>query len=505
MENGKKKSTFDLCSITKTFGSLIANDTVSLSFELGKIHAIVGENGAGKSTLMKIVNGLYEPDSGEIVLNGTTISITDPGEAARLGIGMVYQHFMLVPTLTVAENLILGNELHRYGLLNMKAARDKVKEVSERYGFNIHPDDTVGNLSVGKQQRIEIMKVLFRNSSVIVFDEPSAVLTPLEVKELYAIMRQLRSDGKTVIFITHKLQEVFDIAETVAVLRKGAVVGRFDVPDTTQSQIAGLMIGRDLKPHVNERFVVGETVCSVSELCVKNSNGTIAVDGLSFSVRAGEIFGIAGVDGNGQTELALAMTGLADHSGTVMINGTNIDQFTIAERKTLIAHIPENRHKHAAISGFTVAENAILGYQKSFSRKGILLNTAIADHTKHLIDDHNVQVSDPAMPFSQLSGGNQQKFVVARELTPDVPVILAVHPTRGVDIGAIEMIHALLKKKAAEGKAVILISAELSDITALSNRIAVMYKGRFNGIFNNTDINEAVLGMAMTGSVVCEQ
>lgn len=505
MENDKKKSTFDLCSITKTFGALIANDAISLSFELGKIHAIVGENGAGKSTLMKIVNGLYEPDSGEIVLNGSTITISDPGEASRQGIGMVYQHFMLVPILTVAENLILGNELQRFGLLNMKAAREKVREVSDRYGFDIHPDDTVGNLSVGKQQRIEIMKVLFRNSSVIVFDEPSAVLTPFEVKELYVIMRQLRSDGKTVIFITHKLQEVFEIAETVAVLRKGKVVGRFDVPETTQTQIAGLMIGRDLKPHINDRLIAGNAICSVSELCVKNSNSSIAVDGLSFTVRAGEIFGIAGVDGNGQTELALAMTGLADYSGNIMINGKDIGNLSIAERKNLIAHIPENRHKHAAISGFTVSENAILGYQKRFSRKGILLKSVISDHTNRLINGHKVQVSDTAMPFSQLSGGNQQKFVVARELTPDVPVVLAVHPTRGVDIGAIELIHALLIKKAAEGKAVILISAELSDITALSTRIAVMYKGRFNGIFENIDIHEETLGLAMTGSTVCEK
>ncbi len=493
-------STFELRNITKTFGSFTANDAVSASFELGKIHAIVGENGAGKSTLMKIVNGLYQPDEGEMVLKGESFIFDNPADASQHGIGMVYQHFMLVPTLTVAENLILGNEEQRFGVLDMQTARRKVREVSARYGFEIDPDEKVGQLSLGKQQRVEIMKVLFRNASIIVFDEPSAVLAPLEIQELYAIMRQLQHNGATIIFITHKLQEVFDIADTVTVLRKGSVVGSFPIHAVTKEVVAARMIGRDMQKSSNEPAQQGNVVCRAEHVCVKNDQGIFAVDDVSFDIHAGEIFGIAGIDGNGQTELSYAFAGLIDFTGIIEIEGVSLTAMPIRQRKKLCAHIPENRHMHGAIERFSVEENCILGNHASYSHNGVMRRDAVQEFTRTLVAEHAIQVIDVKEPFAQLSGGNQQKCVVARELSEDVPFILAVHPTRGVDIGAIEMIYAELRKKASQGKAILLISSELGDITALSDRIAVMYKGRFNGIFSRDEATDETLGLAMTGT-----
>lgn len=492
-------STFELRTITKTFGSFIANDAISLSFELGKIHAIVGENGAGKSTLMKIVNGLYQPDSGSMQLRGEELWLHNPSDAARKGIGMVYQHFMLVPTLTVAENLILGNELHRYGVLDMHSARQKVRDVSSVYGFDIDPDVKVSELSVGKQQRVEIMKVLFRQSTIIVFDEPSAVLTPSEVQELFVIMRKLQEKGTTILFITHKLQEVFAIAETVSVLRKGKVEGTFPIDSITREEVASLMIGRSAQILRKTPAVRNETILQAHNVTVMSGQGHVAVDGVSFALRKGEIFGIAGVDGNGQSELALAIAGLLAYSGSITIEGIELRDRTIAAKKKIVAHIPEDRHKHAAITSFTVEENAILGHHHSFLRNGIVDTDAVRTFTRSLLCEYDVQAESSAMVFGQLSGGNQQKCVVGRELREDVPVVLAVHPTRGVDIGAIEMIHTRLLEKANEGKAVLLISSEISDILALSDTIAVMYKGQFNTILSRENSNEETLGFAMMG------
>lgn len=493
------KATFELCNITKKFGSFVANDAISLSFELGKIHAIVGENGAGKSTLMKIVNGLYQPDSGSMRLSDEELLLRNPADAARKGIGMVYQHFMLVPTLTVAENLILGNEMHRYGILDMQSARHKVREVSNVYGFNIDPDIKISELSVGKQQRVEIMKVLFRQSTIIVFDEPSAVLTPSEVQELFVIMRKLRDNGATILFITHKLQEVFTIAETVSVVRKGKLEGSFSIDSITREEVASLMIGRSAQFIRKTPAVRNEIILQAHDVTVLSTQGHVAVDGVSFTLHKGEILGIAGVDGNGQSELAMAIAGLLDYSGSITIDNIELRERSIAAKKKIVAHIPEDRHKHAAITSFTLAENAILGHHQTFARKGIIDVRAVKSFTHTLLSDYDVQADSSTMLFGQLSGGNQQKCVVGRELREDTPVILAVHPTRGVDIGAIEMIHAQLLEKAKEGKAVVLISSEISDVLALSDTIAVMYKGRFNAILSRDDSNEEKLGLAMTG------
>lgn len=495
----------EMKNIRKEFlgGKIVANDDITLKIKKGEIHAIVGENGAGKSTLMKILNGLYSPTSGEIFYKGEKTTISTPTVAANLGIGMVYQHFMLVDTLTVAENMVLGFEPKQCGVFfDLKTARKKVKEVSERYGLNIDPDAKVSDLSVGIQQRIEILKILFKGAELLIFDEPSAVLTPQEVKELYEIMRNLIKEGKTIVFISHKLQEVLDLSDNITVIRRGKDVGNLKTSEATKEKIANLMVGRVVLFEVKRPDVkLGEPVVKVKDLVVKNESNIEKVKGVSFEIREGEVLGIAGVEGNGQTELIEALAGLMKvESGTYEIAGQELENRTpkMVKEKGL-AHIPENRHKRATIDDFTVEENMALGLQDQYSKGALLDYGLIEKKTKEYIDKYDIRPQEGKIKFGGLSGGNQQKVVVARELERENKFIIAAQPTRGVDIGAVEMIHNTILHEKTKKKAIMVVSAELSEIMALSDRIAVMYSGKIVGILDRKDATTEKIGILMAG------
>ena len=502
----------EMKNIRKTFlgGKIVANDDITLKIEKGEKHAIVGENGAGKSTLMKILNGLYQPTSGEISYHGKRSEITGPGEAAKLGIGMVYQHFMLVPTLTVAENMVLGVEPKKGFSLDIETAREEVRRVSEKYGLKIDPNAIISDLSVGMQQRVEILKILFKGANLLVFDEPTAVLIPQEVKELYKIMDNLIAEGKTIIFISHKLQEVLDISDTITVIRRGKDVVSFPTKEATKEKIANAMVGRSVlftteKPEVE----MGRELVNVDNLLVKNNKGTVAVDEVSFSIKEGEILGIAGVEGSGQTELIEALTGLRKTmAGTIIMDGHSLvgkspKQITLQG----IAHIPEDRHKRAAVSEFTVMDNFAFGVHKEkYSKHKFLLNFAkmIKDAT-YFMEKYDVRPRAINVEFGRLSGGNQQKIIVARELEKEHNFIIIAQPTRGVDIGAIESIHKMILEEKENGKAVLVVSAELSEIMNLSDRIAVMCAGKITGILDRADATEEKIGILMAGGKLDEQ
>ncbi|BDU50847.1 ABC transporter ATP-binding protein [Haliovirga abyssi] len=498
----------EMKNIRKVFGKVVANDSVTLKVQKGEIHAIVGENGAGKSTLMKILNGLYQPTSGEIRLHNEKVDIDGPGEASRMGIGMVYQHFMLVPTLTVAENMILGVEPKTGMFLDINKAREEVKVVSEKYGLKIDPDAIVNQLSVGMQQRVEILKILFKGAELLVFDEPTAVLTPQEVKELYKIMKNLISEGKTIIFITHKLQEVLDTANNITVIRRGKNVGELDVKDATKEKIANLMVGRAVLFELNRKEVeLGEKLVEVSNLNVKNRQGMIAVKDLSFDIRKGEIFGIAGVEGNGQTELIEAISGLMKaESGSFKIAGKDLLNHSPREI-TLngFAHIPEDRHKRAAIDEYDVEYNLALGVHKDKYQKGINLDfSKMEKESTEFLEKYDIRPRNINTKFGRLSGGNQQKVIVARELEKKHEFIIASQPTRGVDIGAIESIHNMILKEKENKKAILVVSAELSEVMSLSDRIGVMFEGEIVGIIDRKDATEEKLGILMAGGKIDE-
>ncbi|RRD41019.1 ABC transporter ATP-binding protein [Leptotrichia sp. OH3620_COT-345] len=484
-------------------GKIVANDDITLKIKKGEIHAIVGENGAGKSTLMKILNGLYSPTSGEIYYKGKKTDIASPSVAANLGIGMVYQHFMLVETLTVAENMVLGFEPKIAGtFFDLNTARKQVREVSERYGLNIDPDAKVSDLSVGIHQRIEILKILFKGAELLIFDEPSAVLTPQEVVELYGIMRNLVKEGKTIIFITHKLQEVLDLSDNITVIRKGKDVGNLKTSEATKEKIANMMVGRVVLFEVKRPDVkLGDPIVKVENMVVKGENKVDRVKGISFEIREGEVLGVAGVEGNGQTELIEALAGLKKiESGTYTISNENLENKTpkIIKEKGL-SHIPEDRHKRATINDFTIEENMVLGLQDTY-QKGMLLDfSEIENKTKKNMEKYDIRPLDGKIRFGGLSGGNQQKVVVARELEKENKFIIAAQPTRGVDIGAIEMIHNTILNEKTKKKAIMLVSAELSEIMALSDRIAVMYSGRIVGMLDRKDATMEKLGILMAG------
>ncbi|WP_314339721.1 ABC transporter ATP-binding protein [Leptotrichia wadei] len=497
----------EMKNIRKEFlgGKIVANDDITLKVKKGEIHAIVGENGAGKSTLMKILNGLYSPTSGEIFYKGEKIDIDSPTTAANLGIGMVYQHFMLIDTLTVAENMVLGFEPKKGGVFfDLNTARKQVREVSEKYGLNIDPDAKVSDLSVGIHQRIEILKILFKGAELLVFDEPSAVLTPQEVKELYEIMRNLIKEGKTIIFISHKLQEVLDLSDNITVIRRGSDVGELKTKEATKEKIANLMVGRVVLFEVKRPDVkLGNVVVKVDNLTVK-SGGIEKVKGVSFEIREGEVLGIAGVQGNGQTELIEALAGLAKvDSGTYFIDNDELENKTpkLIKEKGL-SHIPEDRHKRATIDDFTMEENMALGLQDQYSKGALLDYSEIEKKTNEYIEKYDIRPTDGKIKFGGLSGGNQQKVVVARELERENKFIIAAQPTRGVDIGAIEMIHNTILNEKTQKKAIMLVSAELSEIMALSDRIAVMYSGRIVGILDRKDATTEKLGILMTGGKI---
>lgn len=489
--------------ITKVFPGVVANDNISLSIHSGEIHAIVGENGAGKSTLMKILYGLYKPDRGSIYIKNKKINLNSPKDAINYGIGMVHQHFMLIPPFTVIENIILGTEIKKRISLDLKRAEEKINELIRLTGFKIDLYSKVENLSVGEAQRVEILKLLYRNAEVLILDEPTAVLAPQEVEELFLVLRKLSSQGKTIIFISHKLNEVLEISDRVSVMRRGKLVDTLETKKTNKYELARLMVGREVFLKVNkDKAKRGEEIFRVEDLWIKNKKGLDVVRGVSFNVRSGEIVGIAGVEGNGQTELVEGIVGLLTLSrGKLFVNGVDITSKNIRQRRLFIGHIPEDRHKRGLILDFSVAENSILGlhFRKEFS-KGIFLDyKKVNSHAENIVKKYDVRTPNIKTLIKNLSGGNQQKVVVGRELSFSPDFLIAAQPTRGLDIGATEFIHRLLIELRNNGKGILLISADLDEILNLSDRILVMYNGEIVGAFLEGEADEKELGYYMTG------
>jgi len=493
----------ELRNITKRFGTLVANDNISLTLEPGEIHSLLGENGAGKSTLMNVLYGLLQPDSGEILIDGKQVNFASPGEAMTAGIGMVHQHFMLIPVFTVAENVVLGNEpTGKLGLLDLNAARKLVKEISDRFGFDIDPDAKVEDLPVGAQQRVEIIKSLARNAKALVLDEPTAVLTPQETDELMEIMRGLAKSGTSIIFITHKLREVQQVSDRITVIRQGKVVAT-PSPKATANELATLMVGREVDLETKRKPAkLGEESLVVKDLTVLDDRNQQMVDGVSFSIRNGEVLAIAGVQGNGQTELAEAIVGLRKiHSGSVVVAGNDVTRRTVREAlESGLGYVPEDRKKDGLVGEFTIAENLMLdgSFTAPFA-KGVQIDFAKRDEiANQLIQEFDIRTPSAETLAKQLSGGNQQKVVVARELSRELKVLVASQPTRGVDVGSIEFIHEQIIEARDSGKSVLIISTELDEVLALADRIAVMYRGKIVGIVDAKTSREK-LGKMMAG------
>ncbi|MFH1689340.1 MAG: ABC transporter ATP-binding protein [Candidatus Eisenbacteria bacterium] len=491
--------------ITKRYPRVLANDGVDLDVKDGEIHAIVGENGAGKSTIMKVLYGLTPPDAGQILLWGKELTGHRPSDAIREGVGMVHQHFMLVDTLTVAENVVLGTEPVRCGcLIDTAAARERVRQLSSEYGLSLDPDELIENLSVGLEQRVEIVKVLYRGAKILILDEPTGVLTPAEVRELFAILRALRDAGRTIVFITHKLEEVLELADRITVMRDGRVAGVVPAAGTTKEELARMMVGRDVLLRVTrEEASPGGPVLQVRGLSAAGRKGSLVLDGINLEVRSGEVLGIAGVQGNGQTELVEVIAGLKKASaGSVAVCGNETTNRSPRQVRNLgVAHIPEDRQARGLVLGFTIAENLVLGrhHRRPFSSRGLLSLDAIRVHAERLIEEHDLRPADPDADAGHLSGGNQQKLIVAREFDGGPALLIASQPTRGVDIGAIEFVHTSLLRMRDRGAAILLISAELTEIMTLSDRIAVMFGGRIVAEFEGGAVGEEELGVAMTG------
>ena len=496
----------ELKGITKRFGSLVANDRIDLSVSPGQVHALLGENGAGKTTLVNVLYGLLQPDEGEILLDGKKVQFASPKDAIGAGIGMVHQHFMLVPVFTVAENVTLGMEETRpSGLLDRRKARRDVRELSRRYGLAVDPDALVENLPVGIQQRVEIIKALVREASVLILDEPTAVLTPAETEDLFRIIRQLKDGGTSIVFISHKLKEVQAIADTITVLRRGGVVGE-KPPSATEDELAAMMVGRNVQLKVSKDPArPGDVVLDVADLTVADETGRVWVNEMSFQVRAGEILGLAGVQGNGQTELCEALLGLRPAaSGHVRLSGRDLTHSTPRQRLHAgIAYIPEDRQEDGLVSAFSVADNMILdSYDRPPFASGINLDLgAIASNAAEQVREFDVRTQSADVPVSTLSGGNQQKVILARELARDHKVLVASQPTRGLDVGSIEFVHRRIVQQRDHGVAVLIVSSELDEIYALADRIAVMYEGRITG-FRPPSVPVEELGLLMAGSQV---
>ena len=491
--------------ITKAWPGVLADDDVTLSVRRGEIHALVGENGAGKSTLMNVLYGLLRFDAGEIAINGQVAHITGPRDAIALGIGMVHQHFMLIPPLTVGENIVLGREpVRNGGFYDVARADAEIRALCQRYGLTIDPDARTGDLPVGLQQRVEILKVLYRGADIIILDEPTGVLTPQETDDLFAVLRGLVSQGKTIIFITHKLREVLQIADRVTVLRRGRVVGEVLTAETSEEEIARLMVGRDVLLRVEKTPAqAGPVTLRVEHLSVTSEQGLPAVSDVSFEVHAGEILGIAGVEGNGQSELIEALAGMRPiASGRVSLGSRDLTHLSArAIRAAGVAHIPEDRRGSGLVLNYSVADNLIFGRQRSarFAWRTVLLRLQpILSWAVHLIQRFDIRTPSAGTPVRSLSGGNQQKVIIAREMSAEPKVLLAAHPTRGVDIGAIEFIHRQLIAQRDAGAAILLVSAELDEIRSLSDRIAVMYEGHIVSI-EPAETPEERLGLLMTG------
>jgi simple sugar transport system ATP-binding protein len=494
----------ELRGITKTFGALVANDHINLAVAPGEIHCLLGENGAGKSTLMNILYGLYQADSGEILLDDVPQQFAGPGDAMRSGIGMVHQHFMLIPVFSVAENVMLGHEQSRLGFLDLPAARAKVREISARFGFDVDPDALVEDLPVGVQQRVEIIKALSRDAKVLVFDEPTAVLTPQETDELMAIMRQLRDGGTAIVFITHKLREVREVADRITVMRLGKVVGEAE-PTATNAELASLMVGRSVELTVTKSASTsGEHALVVSDLSVIDAHGIAVVDHVSFEVRAGEILAIAGVQGNGQTELTEALLGVQERvTGSIELDGKSLRNLPIAKVLAAgVGFVPEDRQEDALVSEFTIAENLMLDRADGapFVKGGSLQLQYLNDFAREKVSEFDVRTQGIGTLVGRLSGGNQQKVVLARELSRKLRLLVAAQPTRGLDVGSIEFVHERIVATRDSGIPVIVVSTELDEVTALADRIAVMYRGKIVGIVRG-DTSRETLGLMMAGEL----
>ena len=497
----------EMLDITKVFPGIRANDRVTLQVEQGSIHALLGENGAGKSTLMSVLFGLYIPDSGSIKVRGKEVRITNPNIANALGIGMVHQHFKLVHNFTVTENIILGLEPRSGLTIDRKGAARRVREISDLYGLKVDPEARIEDISVGMQQRVEILKMLYRNAEILIFDEPTAVLTPQEIHELMGIMRRLVKEGKTILLITHKLREIKEAADFCTVLRRGRLIGTVPVAETSEQQMAEMMVGREVNFHVEKGPAQpGEVLLKVEHLNVRNAKGLLGAKDLCLEVRAGEILGICGIDGNGQTELIRAITGLtAIESGRILLNGKDVAERSIKERTELgIGHIPEDRHKHGLILDFRLDENFVVHSfdRPPFSRLGVLSFGNIRTNAERLIKEFDVRCGQGgATPVRSMSGGNQQKAIVAREIDESPEVLVVAQPTRGLDVGAIEYIHKRIVAERDKGKAILLVSLELDEILDVSDRIAVLYGGEIVGVVNAAETDENELGLMMSGSV----
>jgi ABC-type uncharacterized transport system ATPase subunit len=494
----------ELRGITKRFPGVVANDHVDFDLRKGEVHALLGENGAGKSTLMNILYGLYKPDEGEILLNGKPISMSSPHEAIAAGIGMVHQHFMLIPVMTVAENIVLAAEPTKAGvIIDTSAAERRVRELADRFKFHIDPHARIQDITVGQQQRVEILKALYRQADILILDEPTAVLTPQEAIELFDILKNLVAEGMSVIFISHKLNEVLEIADRVTVLRRGEKVNTISREGATEASLARMMVGREVLLRVEKPpGEPGETLLEVENLHVHDDRGLEAVRGVSFQVRAGEILAIAGVDGNGQTELIDAISGLRHSSdGRVLVGGRDLTKASAhAFLQNGVGHIPEDRHRRGLVLEFSLAENVVLhDYAKApFASKGFLHLGQIFAYGKKLLAEFDVRGGNERTRASALSGGNQQKVVIAREVSRDPRVLIAAQPTRGLDVGAIEFVHRRLVEERDEGRAVLLVSLELEEVLSLADRILVIYEGQIAGEFP-PGVSEEALGIAMTG------
>ncbi|MCL2287468.1 MAG: ABC transporter ATP-binding protein [Firmicutes bacterium] len=497
----------EMRNITKEFPGIIANDDITLQLKKGEIHALLGENGAGKSTLMSVLFGLYKQEKGSIYKEGKEVTITGPGDANRLGIGMVHQHFKLVHNFTVLENIVLGVETTKNGILQMKEARQKVLALSKAYGLEIDIDKEIRHISVGMQQRVEILKMLYRENEILIFDEPTAVLTPQEIEALMHTMKGLVAEGKSILFITHKLDEIKQVADRCSVLRKGKMIGTVDVAATSKEEMSEMMVGRKVTLSLDKQEAkLGDTILKVRNLCQKGKNGEKdKLKNISFDVKAGEILCIAGIEGNGQTDLVYALTGLEGiDSGEVYMEDKSITKAKIRRRtETGISHIPEDRHKHGLVLDYTLAYNTVLQtyYTDTFQFKGFLKGTKILDYANTLIERFDIRSGKGAETVTRsMSGGNQQKVILAREIDRDPKLLIAVQPTRGLDVGAIEYIHQQLLAQRDSGKAVLLVSLELTEVMNVSDRILVMYEGEIVANVNPKDVTFQELGLYMSGA-----
>lgn len=494
----------EMNNITKVFPGIVANDDITLQVKQGEIHALLGENGAGKSTLMNVLFGLYQPEQGEIKIKGNPVKITNPNIANDLGIGMVHQHFMLVHNFTVTENIILGNEPKKNGKIAVEEAAKEIKQLSEQYGLAVDPHAKIEDISVGMQQRVEILKTLYRGAEILIFDEPTAVLTPQEIHELIQIMKKLVQEGKSIILITHKLKEIMEVCDRCTIIRKGKGIGTVNVAETDEHKLAELMVGRQVNFKTEKiEAKPKEEVLSIANLIVHDTRKLPAVKGLDLTVRAGEIVGIAGIDGNGQSELIEAITGLRKvESGSIAIKGKEITNWPVRRiTEEGIGHIPEDRHKHGLVLDFSVRDNIVLQtyYKNPFSKKGILNFSKITQKAKALIEQFDVRTPSEQTLARALSGGNQQKAIIAREVDRNPDLLIAAQPTRGLDVGAIEFIHKKLIEQRDNGKAVLLLSLELDEILNLSDRVAVIYEGKIVAIVDAKETNEQQLGLLMAG------